>query len=63
MNGDTPAATDSLSVTLIEERWTNSVYEPLRHHAALSQETSDYLRERSVVENMTARRLFADDDC
>jgi hypothetical protein len=45
-----------------EDKWRGSVFDPLRHTGPVDEETRDYLREKALVENMRARRMFADDD-
>ncbi len=62
MNGETNSFPVQVSVTLLEEKWDKLVADQLIHQAPVDQAERDYLREKAVNENMTARRLFADDD-
>lgn len=60
MNIETTAWQVDMKVTLLEEGCEELVL--TRTSQPMDEDTRAYLRERALVENMTARRLFADDD-
>jgi hypothetical protein len=63
MHGVGAALPQTITVTLLEDGWIQTPLERrLMAENRLDEETREYLREKSLVESMTARRLFAHDD-
>jgi hypothetical protein len=62
MNGLETGFQSTITVTLLDGGWIKPPYDPRFRPEDMDEETQEYLRERSLVENMKARRLFAHDD-
>jgi hypothetical protein len=62
MNGSTSGFQPEITVTLLEGGWIQPHEQRMMYDANVDEETREYLREKALVERMTARRLFLAED-